>query len=75
MEDEIPLSSSDSATTSKRKKHFCDTFKIQMKKRFLSTKSQDDALYRNRSNKPDIIPNQLKSMLDYVVEQIISPET
>ena len=44
----IPSSSTDSATTSKRKKYRRDTFKLQMKKHCLYLKAQDDELFRNR---------------------------
>ena len=46
MIDGIPLSASDSEMISKRKKNCCTTFKIQMKKRSLSIKSEDDALFK-----------------------------
>ena len=73
MDDGITSSSSDSATASKRKKNHCDTFKFQMKNHFLSLKSQDDALIRNRSKKPGILLKPLKAMIDHVVDRL-SPQ-
>ena len=47
MEDGITLSSSDSATASKRKKNRLETFKYQMKEHCLSIKAQYDELLKN----------------------------
>ena len=44
----IPSSSSDSATTSKEKKNRRSMFKIEIKMNCLSPKNQDDALFKNR---------------------------
>ena len=48
MYDGIPLSSSDTAMISKRKKNCRDTFIIQTKKKLLSIKAEDNALFKNR---------------------------
>ena len=45
----IPLPSSDSAMTSKKKKNRRATFKIQMKINCLSLKAEDYAPFNNRS--------------------------
>ena len=44
----IPSLYSDSATTSERKKNCRDTFIIQTKKKLLSIKAEDNALFKNR---------------------------
>ena len=48
MEDVILSPSSDSTMTSKERKKFRATFKVQIKIHFLSLKSEDDALFKNR---------------------------
>ena len=47
-DDGIPLSSSDSAKTSKEKKNLRATFEIQMEIHYLSLKAEDGALFKDR---------------------------
>ena len=70
MEHGIPLSTSDSATISKKKKNRRATYKIQMKKHCLSLKAKDDALFRIGSKSPAFVLNPLKTMLKLVVDII-----
>ena len=70
MYDGIPLSSSDTAMISKRKKNCRDTFKFQMKKHFLYLKTQDDELFKNILKISAFVLKPLKAMLNDVVDII-----
>ena len=56
--------------TSKKKKNRRATFKIQMNKHSLSLKSKDDALLNISSKISAFVLNQLKAMLNPVVDII-----
>ena len=68
MDDGINLSSSDYATTSKRKKNRRDMFISQMKKYCLSLKVKDDELFSNRSKNPGIVLKPLNDTINHVVD-------
>ena len=70
MDDGIPLSFSDSVSTSKREKNRHTLFKIQMKKHCSYLKAKYDALFKIRSKIPAFVLNPLKSMLNLVVDRI-----
>ena len=70
MEHVIPLSSSDSEMTSKKKKNRRATYKIQMNKHCLSLKAKDDALFKIGSKSPAFLLNPLEAMLKLAVDII-----
>ena len=70
MEHGIPLSSPDSAMTSKKKKNLRATFKIQMKEHCLFIKARDDAMFKVIPKRPAFVLNPLKAMLKLVVDII-----
>ena len=70
MENGIPSLSSDSAMTSREKKNFRATFKTQIKVHYLSLYAEDDALFKNRSQKPSFALRPLKSMLNFEVDRL-----
>ena len=58
MDNGIPFLSSDSSMTSKKKKNRPATFEIQIKKRCLSLKAKDDALFKISSKRPAFLQKQ-----------------
>ena len=74
MDDGIPSSSSDSEMTSKRKKKFHATFKIQMKIHCLSLKTYDGALFKN-GKKTCLCTEPIKVNAELFIGKNFSPET
>ena len=72
MNNGTPLLSSYSEMKPREKKNRPSTLEIKIKIHCYYLKTQDDALFKNRSKRPAFVIRPLKSMLNFEVE-ILSP--
>ena len=70
MNDGTPLSSSNSEMASKAKKNRRDTFENKTKTHCYSLRTQNDALFKNRSEISAFVLKPLKSMINFDVDRL-----